>query len=297
MFRITGPREEGRCEPTLFSAPRLVSPDPVRMEAPEGRASVDDRERVHWRGPVGSLVLHLLPLLLLIEWPMAGPPEIAPIAVQLVLEPPPPEPPSQPVPPKPEFKPPPPGHIASDDFGDPAAKEAGHEANAAPAPKDEPAPPEPPPAEAPEQTAAVVPPPPPMKPEPPKPQSKPAAQQPSRRPEEPAHSARHAKYPGPAASRDDYLAYVHSLIRQNYNMLPLAMVGGRRGETRVEFLVLGDGTIARVRVRQSSGYPDIDSRVELMVATVRRVPPLPQWFQDPAMWLILDLPFPDALRE
>ena len=57
------------------------------------------------------------------------------------------------------------------------------------------------------------------------------------------------------------------------------------------------GTIAMVRVRQSSGYPDIDARVELMVAAVRRVPPLPQWFQGPAMGLILDLPFPDALRE
>jgi protein TonB len=296
VFRVTGPPEEGRCEPALFGAPRLASPDPLGAEPAEGRASVD-REQLRWRGPVGSLVLHLLPLLLLIEWPLAAPPEIAPIAVQLVLEPPPPEPTPQPVPPKPEFKPPPPGRIASDDFGDPAAKEVGHEASETPAPKDEPPPPEPPPAEASQQTAAVVPPPPPMKPEPPKPQSKPAAQQPPRRTEEPAYSARHAKYPGPAASRDDYLAYVHSLIRQHYNMLPLAMVGGRRGETRVEFLVLGDGTIAMVRTRQSSGYPDIDSRVELMIAAVRRVPPLPQWFQGPAMALILDLPFPDALRE
>jgi periplasmic protein TonB len=295
VFRITGPSEEGRCEPTLFGAPRLASPDPLEVEPPERLTPL--KERVRWRGLTGSLLLHLLPLLLLIEWPMAVPPEIAPIAVQLVVEPPSPEPPPEPVPPKPEFKPPPPGRIASDDFGDPAAKEVGHEANAAPAPKDEPAPPEPPPAEAPEQTAAIVPPPPPMKPEPPKPQSKPAAQQPPRRVEEPAQSARHAKYPGPAASRDDYLAYVHSLIRQHYNMLPLAMIGGRRGETRVEFLVLGDGTIAMVRTRQSSGYPDIDSRVELMVAMVRRVPPLPQWFQGPAMALILDLPFPDALRE
>jgi protein TonB len=295
VFRITGPPEEGRCEPTLFNAPRLASPGPLGVEPQEGRASVDDRERVRWRGLVGSLALHLLPLLLLIEWPMASPPEIAPIAVQLVLEPPPPEPSPQPDPPKPEFKPPPPGRIASDDFGDPAAKEPGREASDMPAPKDAPPPPEPP-AEAPQQTAAIVPPP-PMKPEPPKPQSKPAAQQPPRRTEEPTHTARHAKYPGPAASRDDYLAYVHSLIRQHYNMLPLAMVGGRRGETRVEFLVLGDGTIAMVRTRQSSGYPDIDSRVELMVAMVRRVPPLPQWFQGPAMALILDLPFPDALRE
>jgi periplasmic protein TonB len=298
VFDITGPPDEGRREPALFNAPRLVSPDPSGIEPSERPSPVDDRERVRWRGPVGSLVLHLLPLLLLLEWPLAAPPEIAPIAVQLVVEPPPPMPQPQAVPPKPEFKPPPPGPIASDDFGDPTAKEASTEASAVPAPKDEPSPPEPPPAEAPRQTAAVVvPPPPPMKPEPPKPQSKPAAQQPPRRTEEPAHNARHAKYPGPAASRDDYLAYVHSLIRQHYNMLPLAMIGGRRGETRVEFLVLGDGTIAMVRTRQSSGYPDIDSRVELMVAMVRRVPPLPQWFQGAAMALILDLPFPDALRE
>jgi TonB family protein len=136
-----------------------------------------------------------------------------------------------------------------------------------------------------------------MKPEPPKPHSKPATQQPPRRTEEPTASTRSAKYLGPAASRDDYLAYVHSLIRQHYNMLPLSMIAGRRGETQVEFLVLGDGTIAMVRTRHSSGFPDIDSRVELMVASVRRVPPLPQWFQGPAMALILDLPFPDALRE
>jgi periplasmic protein TonB len=294
VFRITGPSDEGHREPTLFSAPRLVSPDPLRLEAPEGRALVEDRERLRWRGPIGSLVLHLLPLLLLVEWPMAAPPEIAPISVQLVLELPPPEPPPQPLAPVLEFKPPPPGRIASDDFGDPTTKETSQETTETPAPKDAPPPPE---TSQEQQTAAIVPPPPPVKPEPPKAQPKPAAQQPPRRPEEPSHSARPARYPGPAATRDDYLAYVHSLIRQHYNMLPLAMIGGRRGETRVEFLVLGDGTIAMVRTRQSSGYPDIDSRVELMVAAVRRVPPLPQWFQGAAMALILDLPFPDALRE
>jgi protein TonB len=298
VFRITGPPDEGRREPTLASAPHLVIPDPSQIEPPDRLAPSENRERVHWRAPIGSLVVHLLPLLFLVEWPMAPPPEETPIAVQLVVEPPPPAPAPQPAPPKPEFKPPPPGRIASEDIGDTTAKEAGRETTTASAPKDEPAPPERAPAEAaPQQLATVVPPPPPMKPEPPKPQSKPAAQQPPRRTEEPAQSTRRAKYPGPAASRDDYLAYVHSLIRQHYNMLPLAMVAGRRGETRVEFLVLGDGTIAMVRVRQSSGYPDIDARVELMVASVRHVPPLPQWFQEPAMALILDLPFPDALRE
>jgi TonB family protein len=300
VFRITGPPEEGRREPTLFSAPRLVSSDPSGLEPPERRAPVGDRERMRWRGPIGSLLLHLLPLLLLIEWPMA-PPEIAPIAVQLVLEPPPPAPAPQPVPPIPEFKPPPPGRIASEDLGDPMAKEASRETSEVPVPKDAPPPPpeetEAPPPDTPQQTAAIVPPP-PEKPEPPKPKPSPTAAQPPRRTEEPPRSASHrAKNPGPAASRDEYLAYVHSLIRQHYNMLPLAMVAGRRGETRIEFLVLDDGTIAMVRVRRSSGYPDIDARVEQMVVAVRRVPPLPQWFQGAALALILDLPFPDALRE
>ena len=91
MFRTTGPSDEGRREPTLFSAPRLPSPDSTQLDTPEGSASVTRRQRADWRGPVGSLVLHLLPLLLLLEWPMAVSPETMPIAVQLVVEPPPPE--------------------------------------------------------------------------------------------------------------------------------------------------------------------------------------------------------------
>ena len=299
----------------LTGAPRLVSPDPARLGPPERLAPIADRERVRWLGPIGSLVLHLLPLLLLIEWPMEPPPEITPIAMQLVLEPPPPEPKPQPVPPQPEFKPPPPGRIASEDLGDTEAKEASREPRDTPAAKDTPPPPppqkteapppppektEPPPPETPQQTAAIVPPPPPEKPPPPKPQQKPnpTAQQSPHQAEEPARTAtRRARYPGPAATRDEYLAYIHSLIRQHYNLLPLAMVGPRRGEAQIEFVVLDDGTIAMIRVRQSSGWQDIDSRIEMMIAAVRHVPPLPQWFQGPAMALILNLPFPDALRE
>ncbi len=326
MFRITGPPpEEGRREPTLIDAPRLLPPDPLRLEPPERFVPAADRERARWRGPIGSLALHLLPLLLLIEWPIAAPPEMTPIAVQLVVEPPPPEVALKPVPP-PQFKPPPPGRIASEDLGDTDAKEASRKVGDAPAAKDVPPPevrpsetppktadavpppppeePQPPPSETPQQAAEFLPPPPPEKPEPPKPQPKPqpkpttTAQLAPRRVEESTGTASHrAKYPGPAATRDEYLAYVHSLIRQHYNMLPLAMVGGRRGETLVEFLVLDDGTIAMIKVRHSSGYPDIDERIEQMVAAVRRVPPLPQWFQGPSMGLILSLPFPDALRE
>ena len=310
----------------LTGAPRLVSTDPLRLDPPERLGPIAEREKVRWLGPIGSLVVHLLPLLLLIEWPMAAPPEIEPIAVQLVLAPPPPEqpqkpvPPPSPVPPKPEFKPPPPGRIASEDLGDTEAKKASREPSDAPAAKDippaevrpsetpqqtadvvPPPPPEepqPPPSDT--QTAALVPPPPPEKPEPPKPKPKqnPATQQSLHWTEEPAHGeARRAKYPGPAATRDEYLAYVHSLIRQHYNLLPLSMIGGRRGEAEIEFVVLDDGTIEMIKVVHSSGWQDIDARVELMIAAVRRVPPLPQWFQGPSMALILHLPFPDALQE
>ena len=317
MFGIAASAEEHRREPTLTGAPRLVSLDPLRLDPPERLAPVADRERARWLGSIGSLVLHLLPLLLLIEWPFTAPPEAVPIAVQLVLEPPPPEQVLKPVPAPPAFKPPPPGRIASEDLGDTEAKKPSREPKNPPAAKDVPppevrpndpspqaaedVPPPPektePPPEAPQQTAAIVP---PEKPPPPKPQPKPAQ---TTRPlprggEEPAHTdARPAKYPGPAATRDEYLAYVHSLIRRHYNLLPLAMVGSRHGEAQIEFVVLDDGTIAMIRVHHSSGWPDIDERVEQMILAVHHVPPLPQWFQGPSMALILNLPFPDALRE
>ena len=320
MFDIAGSAEEGRREPTLTGAQRLLSPDPLRLDPPERLTPIADRERARWLGPIGSLALHLLPLLLLIEWPIEPLPDATPIPVQLVLEPPPPEKVLKPVPPPPPFRPPPAGRIASEDLGDTEAKEAKREASNPPAAKDvapevkpseappstaEAVPPPPPEKtepspETPQQTAAIVPPPPPEKPPPPKPQPKPTQ---TARPvlhweEEPQHTATHrAKYPGPAATRDEYLAYVHSLIRQHYNMLPLEMIGGRRGEAQIEFVVLDDGTIAMIRVRQSSGWPDIDARVEMMIAAVRHVPPLPQWFQGPSMALVLNLPFPDALRE
>ena len=319
MFGIAASAEDERREPTLTGAPRLVSSDPLRLDPPERLAPVADRERARWLGPIGSLVLHLLPLLLLIEWPFEAPPETVPIAVQLVLEPPPPEQVLKPVPPPPAFKPPPPGRIASEDLGDTEAKKPTHEPKNAPAAKDiappevrpdEPSPqtaedvPPPektePPPETPQQTAAILPPPPPEKPPPPKPQPKPTQ---TTRPqlhwkEEPARGAtRPAKYPGPAATRDEYLAYVHSLIRRHYNLLPLAMIGGRRGEAQIEFVVLDDGTIAMIRVRHSSGWPDIDERIEQMILAVHHVPPLPQWFQGERMALVLNLPFPDALRE
>ena len=287
--------------------------DVLRLPEPSEREQQVERSR-WWsrlRGPVGSLVLHLLPLLLLIDWPMSPPAETAPIPVQLVLEPP---PKAAPAPPQPQPKPPPPprrGRLASEDLGEPQAKEV-DKPKGDPPPADKSAKTETPaaetkPTEKPQEMAAVAPSPlPSAKPDAPKPdpvpkpapKPTPAAHRIPRQVEDPGNLAPHrARFPGPAASRDEYLAYMHSLIRQHYNLLSQTMLGERRGMTVVEFVVLDDGKIALLKIRRSSGYPDIDSRVAEMVTAVGRFPPLPQWFQGLAMPFEFGFPFPDALRE
>jgi TonB family protein len=286
-------------------------------ERPEGASrSTRDRGATVWsrlRGPIGSLLLHLLPLLLLIDWQMSRPAEVEPIPVQLVLEPPPPQ--ATPAPPQPQPKPVPPpprGRIASEDLGEPSAAETDRPKGDPPPPAEKSAKTDAPPVETkpdekPQKTAALAPPPlPPAKPDAPKaepvpkPPPKPtqAAHQTPRRVEEPANLApRPAKFPGPAATRDEYLAYMHSLIRQHYNLLPASVLGNRRGMTVIEFVVLDDGKIALMKVRRSSGYPDLDNRVAEMVAAVGHFPPLPQWFQGIAMPFEFGFPFPEALQE
>jgi protein TonB len=159
-----------------------------------------------------------------------------------------------------------------------------------------------------------LPPPPPL-PDPPKldlprpPQPKPvaapkpprtalAAREPVRRvPERGNPAARPARYPGPAASRDEYLAYLAYLARQHIGLLSPGLIAGRRGETIINVLVLDDGTVAMLSVGLSSGYPEIDARVEQMIRAVGRFPPLPQWYQAPSMRLEFRLQFPEALED
>jgi TonB family protein len=330
VFGILGSSDEARLEPVLGSATASVAESegeptfdlltPAQAGAdgwvgPGFRPDDGAVERRQWwgrlRGPVGSLLLHLLPLLLLIDWPMSPPAENAPIPVQLVIEPPPKASPAPPQP-QPKFTPPPPrGRLASEDLGEPEAKEVDKPKGEPPAAdksaKAETPPAETKPPEKPQQTAAVTPPPlPPLKPQTPKPdptpkpppKPSPAVHQTPRQVEEPTNSApRRARFPGTAATRDDYLAYMHALIRQHYNLLPFSMLGDRRGMTVIEFVVLDDGKIALLKVRRSSGYPDIDHRVAEMVAAVGRFPPLPQWFQGLGMPFEFGFPFPEALHE
>jgi TonB family protein len=311
------PVAESEREPALF----FVAPAEANARGLMGPGFRRDDERTlpvkeqqRWsrlRGPVGSLILHLLPLLLLIDWPMSPPAEVEPIPVQLVLEPP---PKAAPAPLQPQPKPPAPpprGRLASEDLGEPEAKEV-DKPKGDPPPADQAAKAETPrsetkPPDKPQQLAAVAPPPlPPAKadapkPEPvpkPAPKPTPAAHQVPRRVEDPGNLApRHARFPGPAATRDEYLAYMHSLIRQHYNLLSSGELGSRRGMVVVEFVVLDDGKIALLKVRRSSGWPDIDNRVAEMVAAVGHFPPLPQWFQGLAMPFEFGFPFPEALHE
>lgn len=277
-------RDETRFEISAATGalPESARPEPV---------SADDASRQrHLRlGVFASLAMHLLPFALFLGWSGAPAEIAAPIPVQLVLEePPPPAPP----PPAPEAKPPPPGRLASVDIGDmaprpePAKPAETQVAMASPAPHPTP-PPKlvsalPKPVPEPEPLAAAQEPPPP-------PAARPAKQASAAR--LPPPSARPAQVPGPEAARDEYLAYCEMLIRGNIGMLPPSFLAGRSGVAILSILILADGTIASVAIKQSSGHRDIDVRAQHMVVTVRRFPPLPQWFPGPNLPVTFHLAF------
>ena len=277
--------------------------DPDRAEAEPAPPSPLRRQRSPPFGIIGSLGVHLLPLLLLLDWTGAPAETSGAIPVQLVLE----------APPQAPEKPPTPTSLASEDLG----------AKPTPVPQAAPAPPPTPVEPPPPRIAAVVPPPEPMpqaapkpapepapkpapKPKPPPeahpapprppapPKPTPAAARPAVRPEKPGHED---GAPGPAATREDYLAQLVTLTRRHLDLLTTGVIAGRSGETVIALTVLADGTIAHIAIAQSSGYPDIDARVEQMVAAAGRFPPLPSWFHG-ASWDLdfrLRFPFPDLL--
>ena len=129
-------------------------------------------------------------------------------------------------------------------------------------------------------------------PAPPKPVVKPVVATPH--PAKP-RPARPLVMPGPDATHDEYLAYLVGLINRHRDMLSPSLLGGRRGVTVISIMVLADGTIGRLAIKRSSGYPDIDARIERMIATVGRFPPLPQWIQAPSVSLDYQRVFPDRL--
>jgi TonB family protein len=239
-------------------------------------------------GPAGSLGLHLALLLaLLFGWQMPTPIEHPPIPVRIVFQPPPKPPPGR----RPSrlHR----GPIASASFGDTERKDLGPVNRNGPAPGkallplDAPKPAKIPPTPAPGPIAAV--PRPPPKPRPPAPRPVRQLPHPGRM------TMQLARYPGPAATKSEYMAYLAALARQHLDLLPLSLIAGRHGETVIGVVVRDNGTIAMLKVVKSSGYPDIDARVERMISAVGRFPPLPQWFQGPAMPVEFVLRFPGVL--
>lgn len=297
--------------------------DPARVEfVPRPRPP----KRRWARGPAASLLLHLLPLLAIVDWPRA-PAEIPrPIPIRLVIEqpPPPPPPPPQPAEPKQPGKPPN-VPLASDDFAAVEAPEvkAGPSSPSPEGRETRPpaaetaarlvAPPLPPPAPLPlpeqpssdplaealqprtEAVAHLVLPP---RPDPPKEPAKtrtPKSQESAwplplhRDPQKEVHAA---LLRGPDAIRDEYCAQALSLTMRRIGLLPRSLTEGRQGETVLSIHVLGDGTINGVRVASSSGYHDIDARIEQMVLDVGRYPPLPSWM-GPEMDFTFQMHFPN----
>ncbi len=306
--------DSGRFEPKLAAVPFFIEFDePMRLDPERAGLIWEVRGRVgraiRLRSPLVSLAFHLLPLVAVILLPliMTEPPEEIP--VQLVFEqpPPPPPPPPQPQPqpapkPPPKLEQPPHGPLSSVDQGvvkpldlgrtvDPVAQPAfgaqqPTQTQTQSTTTGTPSPPLPAPKPAPPKAAkAAV--------HPPKPSGAPTAPH-----EETPHEAPHsARYAGPAASRDEYLAYLVALTRQHIDLLPRSVIGDRHGETVISLVIHDNGVIGPLSVMQSSGYPDIDHRVEQMIVAVGRAPPLPQWFQGNAMELVFKLKFPEALEQ
>jgi len=269
--------------PSLFPAEGVgESPRSIALLPAEKRERTRNAPAMPF-GIVGSLALHLLPLLLLVSWASDIPDIPETIPVQLIIETPPPAPAAP--------QPPPRGRLASDDMGptaDPTPKTATPAPERAPELKTALASPESPPEPLPQPDTALEPPPPPK----PKPAPRPAIHRPD--------TALRLMGPsgwqvlGEAATRDEYLAMLKVLTQRHMNLLPPSLIAGRRGDTYLTVHILSDGTIARIAIARGSGYPDIDERVERMVAAVGRFPPLPTQFQEARMEVIMHLRFPEG---
>jgi periplasmic protein TonB len=289
MIGFDGP--EAEAEPAEPEPPPL---DLARaVDEPELQTAGQDRR--DWIVDLTAAAgVHLVSFLVFMYW-TAAPAEIAPpIPVQLVLEEPRPKP-ELPPRPKPETRPPP-GRLASTDIGDPTAKPAkpAADSRALPAPELVSALPRPAPRPEPELKLLE----PVVRPAAP---ARPARAKPIRH-EAAARSAPHpsaeqpwGRIPGPTATTDEYLAYANALIRHNQEMIPPALLKGRNGTAVISILVLADGTIAQIAIKESSGYPEIDERAERMIAAVKRFPPLPQWFQGTSMLLSYHMLFGDRM--
>jgi TonB family protein len=107
---------------------------------------------------------------------------------------------------------------------------------------------------------------------------------------------RFASLTGPAAVRDEYCVRALALTLRHLDLVPLSFLAGRRGKTVLKLRVLGDGTVNSVTLVESSGFPDIDQRIEKMVFAVGQYPPLPPRLPGPWTDFTFSMVFPDPAQ-
>lgn len=219
----------------------------------------------------GSLILHILFLGLLLNWSWVARESAIAVPVQLIIEDP-------PLPRGPELAPDAPKRLAEGSLGENPA-----------APKEQADSPIPVAAPAISLPMSVA------VPKPAAPLTNAVAMPAARRQE--AVGRHIAGEIGPAATLDEYLTQLVKLTRRHVDLLPMSLIGDRRGETILNLLVRADGMIMRIAVAQGSGYRDIDARILRIVAAVHRFPPLPRGFVSRSLELQLRFRFPDAVLE
>jgi TonB family protein len=106
------------------------------------------------------------------------------------------------------------------------------------------------------------------------------AHKPNERPDDPSHGEGHkAKYPGPDATRDEYLAYLAQLTHDRIRTLPPDLFVGRHGMAVFSVRIRPNGKIVWFALKQSSGYRDADQALLQSLNSMADFPPLPSELQ------------------
>ncbi|HLY58620.1 MAG TPA: TonB C-terminal domain-containing protein, partial [Stellaceae bacterium] len=108
------------------------------------------------------------------------------------------------------------------------------------------------------------------------------ARRPTERPNEPSHGEGHkAKYPGPDATQDEYLAYIRDLTNIQLSALPPGPFEGRKGSATFNVRIRPNGSIVWFALVSSSGDDRADRLLSGALNEIDKFPPLPQELLDP----------------
>ncbi len=87
----------------------------------------------------------------------------------------------------------------------------------------------------------------------------------------------HAKYPGPDASKDAYLAYINELVKDCQTPEIISQLASVGRLPLISIAVRHNGVILWVNVIRSSGSTDFDEHYKTIFDCVGRFPPLPDY--------------------